>query len=118
LPGRLFVVARALDHHAEMVRDEQVNFFLGRSTLLTFQEAPGDIFDSVRRRIEKQGSRIRENDVSFSETDRDSAARTSSHSERSEESPFATEILRCAQDDSSLKFSQIRARSFSENFLC
>ena len=65
LPGRLFVVARALDNSAETVRDEQISCFLGRTTLLTFQEAPGDIFVLARRRIETLGSRIRENDVSF-----------------------------------------------------
>jgi len=39
--------------------------FLGRNTLLTIQEAPGDAFDDVRKRIHTEGSRLRENDVSF-----------------------------------------------------
>jgi hypothetical protein len=47
-------------------------------------------------------------------TGRDCVARTYRHSERSEESPFFTEILRCAQDDSSFKLSQNRARSFRD----
>ncbi len=64
-PGRLFVVARAVDPAGGRVRTEQVAFFLGRNTLLTFQEAPGDIFDAVRHRIATRGSRIRENDASF-----------------------------------------------------
>lgn len=65
LPGRLFVVARAVDPADGQMRTEQVSFFLGRTTLLTFQEAPGDIFESVRRRIATSGSRIREHDASF-----------------------------------------------------
>lgn len=64
-PGRLFVVARAVDPEDGRVRTEQVSFFLGRTTLLTFQEAPGDIFEPVRHRIAVRSSRIRENDASF-----------------------------------------------------
>ncbi|HPM79273.1 MAG TPA: magnesium/cobalt transporter CorA [Candidatus Anammoximicrobium sp.] len=64
-PGRLFVVARAVDPENGRLRTEQVSFFLGRTTLLTFQEAPGDIFEAVRHRIAVRGSRIRENDASF-----------------------------------------------------
>ena len=64
-PGRLFVVARAVDPEDGRVRTEQVCFFLGRTTLITFQEAPGDIFEPVRKRMATRGSRIRENDASF-----------------------------------------------------
>jgi len=64
-PGRLFVVARAVDPEGGRIRTEQVAFFLGRNTLLTFQEAPGDIFTAVQHRIATRGSRIRENDASF-----------------------------------------------------
>ncbi len=64
-PGRLFVVARAVDPENAQQRTEQVSFFLGRTTLLTFQESPGDIFEAVRHRVATQGSRIRENDASF-----------------------------------------------------
>jgi magnesium transporter len=64
-PGRLFVVARAVDPEGGRIRSEQVTFFLGRNTLLTFQEAPGDIFTAVRHRIAARGSRIRDHDASF-----------------------------------------------------
>lgn len=64
-PGRLFVVARAVDPENGRMRTEQVTFFLGRTTLLTFQEAPGDILAVVRHRIAVRGSRIREHDASF-----------------------------------------------------
>ncbi len=65
LPGRLFVVARAVTPYGERIGTEQVSFFLGRTTLLTFQEVPGDVFETIRPRIETRGSRLRETDVSF-----------------------------------------------------
>lgn len=64
-PGRLFVVARAIAADGVELRSEQVSIFLGRTTLLSFQERPGTIFASIRPRIETRGSRLRENDVSF-----------------------------------------------------
>jgi magnesium transporter len=42
-----------------------VSFFVGRKTLLTFQETEGDIWDPIRQRIGLKGSRLRQNDVSF-----------------------------------------------------
>jgi magnesium transporter len=65
LPGRLFVVARAINAGGDKLGSEQVSLFLGRTTLLTFQELPGDVFEVIRPRIETRGSRLRENDVSF-----------------------------------------------------
>lgn len=65
LPGRLFVVARAINAAGQRLCSEQVSLFLGRTTLLTFQELPGDVFEVIRPRIEARGSRLRENDVSF-----------------------------------------------------
>ena len=65
LPGRLFVVARRarmLDGH---LVGEQVSFFLGRNTLLSFQQTQCDALDAVRHRCENPRSRLRENDVSF-----------------------------------------------------
>jgi magnesium transporter len=64
-PGRLFVVARSVEVVGERLGTEQVSMFLGRNTLLTIQEAPGDAFDEVRKRLHTEGSRLRENDVSF-----------------------------------------------------
>ena len=37
LPGRLFVVARAIDQRDGRLHSDQVSMFLGRTTLLTFQ---------------------------------------------------------------------------------
>src|SRR5262245_20285406 len=44
---------------------KQVSFFLGRTTLLTFQDAKQDIFEPVRHRMESSRSHVRANDVSF-----------------------------------------------------
>jgi magnesium transporter len=69
--GRVFVVTRMLRMLGEKQREEalhgeQVSIFLGRKTVLSFQERhDGDIFDPVRARIRTAGSRIRENDASF-----------------------------------------------------
>ena len=64
-PGRLFVVAKVVHANRQRVTSRQVSFFLGRNTLVTFQDSAQDIFDSVRGRIESKGSRLRTNDVSF-----------------------------------------------------
>jgi len=64
-PGRLFVVARLIDLHEERLHTHQVNFFLGRNTLITIQETRTSVFDPVCQRIQREGSRIRENDASF-----------------------------------------------------
>ncbi|MGA7981261.1 MAG: magnesium/cobalt transporter CorA [Chromatiaceae bacterium] len=65
LPGRLFVVARRPRLVEDELRGEQTNFFLGRNTLLSFQETRCPAMDEVRRRIESPRSRLRQNDVSF-----------------------------------------------------
>ena len=64
-PGRLFVVAKVVRATRQRITSRQVSFFLGRNTLITFQDSSQDIFDSVHRRIESKGSRLRSNDVSF-----------------------------------------------------
>lgn len=64
LPGRLFVVARAVEQETHPHFD-QISFFLGRHTLLTFQQTVGDVFDPIRQRLQTAGSRLREHDASF-----------------------------------------------------
>jgi magnesium transporter len=64
-PGRLFVVARAVEEREGRLRSDQVSFFLGRTTLLTFHDAHGEDVEAVRQRIRMPGSRLRQNDVSF-----------------------------------------------------
>ena len=65
LPGRLFIVGRIVKINGDALSSEQVSLFLGRSTLLSFQEARNPIFESIYRRIELPGSRLRTHDVSF-----------------------------------------------------
>jgi magnesium transporter len=64
-PGRLFVVARGVLPSAGRAHTKQISFFLGRHTLISFEESGCDLFEPIRRRIQKPGSRIRENDASF-----------------------------------------------------
>lgn len=64
-PARLFILARMIFLTGQQLHCEQVCFFLGQHTLLTFQETHGDVWDGVRARILRDGSRIRNNDVSF-----------------------------------------------------
>lgn len=64
-PGRLFIVGRTIEMDDSAVRTEQVSFFLGHSTLITFQEQSLEDFAPVRQRIVLAGSRLRRNDVSF-----------------------------------------------------
>lgn len=64
-PSRLFIVVRAVRQLRTRLCVRQVSIFLGRHTLLTFQDANKNLFDSVRKRIETAASRLRQHDVSF-----------------------------------------------------
>ncbi len=56
----IFVVLRMLYYDAdENIVSEQVSFVLGDNYVLTFQEAEGDVFDSVRDRLRLGKGRIR-----------------------------------------------------------
>ncbi len=62
---RLFLVARMMELIDGRLHTEQVSFFLGRNTLLTFQETAGDMWDPIRQRIANPAARLRVNDASF-----------------------------------------------------
>jgi len=64
-PGRLFVIARMIRVVDRYLHDEQISMFLGRNTLITFQENQSDFFDGIRQRLRTSGSRIRRGDVSM-----------------------------------------------------
>jgi magnesium transporter len=64
-PGRLFIVARAIDRREGRIGSEQVSMFLGRTTLLTLQDVPRPDLEPIRQRIRTAGSRLRQNDASF-----------------------------------------------------
>ncbi|HPS78463.1 MAG TPA: CorA family divalent cation transporter, partial [Thermoanaerobaculaceae bacterium] len=63
--ARLFIIVRMLQLVADRLESEQVSIFLGHKTVLTFQEAPGDVWEPIRMRLRSKGSRIRQNDASF-----------------------------------------------------
>ncbi len=65
LQARLFIIARMLEINDGHLRSEQISMFLGRRTVLTFQESRGDVWDGIRQRAQTPGSRLRANDASF-----------------------------------------------------
>jgi magnesium transporter len=57
--NHLFVVVRMLTLKEGVLRQEQVSIFLFKDTLITFQEGKGDVWDPIRQRLQKKGSRLR-----------------------------------------------------------
>ena len=56
----LFITFKAVNREAEEEgRFEQISFVLTESTLITFQELPGDSFDPIRKRILNNAGKIR-----------------------------------------------------------
>ena len=56
----LFIVTRQIVLTAsEHLESEQITIFLGKNYVVTFQQRPGDCFDSVRERIRASRGRIR-----------------------------------------------------------
>jgi magnesium transporter len=49
----------SFDRDAQAANAEQLSLILGKNFVITFQERPGDIFDSVRSRIEKSKGKMR-----------------------------------------------------------
>lgn len=64
-PGRLFIIAHRVRMQGSEPRTEQISFFLGRKTVISFQEGPGELFAPIVHRIQSKDSRIRRNDASF-----------------------------------------------------
>jgi magnesium transporter len=64
-PPHLFLIVRMIQRIEGKLESEQISMFVGREIVITIQEAPGDIWDPIRARIEKVGSRLRELDASF-----------------------------------------------------
>ncbi len=64
-PPHLFAIVRMVQLVDGALESEQTSMFIEGETVLTFQEAPGDIWDLIRQRLEKAGSRLRELDASF-----------------------------------------------------
>lgn len=57
----IYLVLKMLDYDREKkaVNKEQVSFVLTGNTVISFQEKPGDVFDSVRKRIVDEKRKIR-----------------------------------------------------------
>lgn len=57
--GQLFIVARMLMLRDNHIINEQVSLFHLGKVIITVQEAPGDVWDNVRKRMSKSASRFR-----------------------------------------------------------
>jgi magnesium transporter len=63
----VFIVLRMLfyDESFRILKSEQVSLILGKNYLITFLEDEGDVFDPVRDRIRKTGTKIKSNGSDF-----------------------------------------------------
>lgn len=63
----LFIVIRMFvyDQENRELKNEQVSIIMSKNYLITFLEDPGDVFDPVRERIRKTGTKIRKNKTDF-----------------------------------------------------
>lgn len=62
--ARLFISARMVKMDGG-ARSELVSILEGHKTILTFQATRGDAWEEIRRRIAKEGTRVRRGDASF-----------------------------------------------------
>jgi magnesium transporter len=65
MQARLFIVTRNPYILNDRLQHNQISIFLGHRTVLTFEEAPSDLWDPIRQRIKSKGARLRANDASF-----------------------------------------------------
>jgi len=65
MQARLFIITRRPFILDGRLQHSQVSIFLGHKTVLTFQEAPSEVWDPVRQRLKSKGSRLRGSDASF-----------------------------------------------------
>ena len=61
----IFSIVKMIYYKDEMMKAEQLSFILGRNYVITFGEEEGDVFDSVRVRLRKEGSMVRKEGVDF-----------------------------------------------------
>jgi magnesium transporter len=66
-PGHLFIVAQMVYLGKERcIQGEQVSIFLGKNCVITIQEeSEYDVFDSVRARVRRDGSMVRQSGADF-----------------------------------------------------
>ncbi|MCZ6673918.1 MAG: magnesium/cobalt transporter CorA [Verrucomicrobia bacterium] len=58
--GTLFIILRMLQITEGSLINEQVSFFYLGDVIITQQEKPGDVWEPVRERINREGSRLRQ----------------------------------------------------------
>lgn len=63
--ARMVIITRMIQMIEGRLQSEQITIVLGHKTVITFQESRGDVWDPIRDRIKKSGSRLRLNDSSF-----------------------------------------------------
>lgn len=61
MPNSVYIVLREYDlhHDDEQLHSEQVSVVFGKNFVLSFQESSDDIFEAIRTRARRSGSRIR-----------------------------------------------------------
>ena len=61
MPNSVYIVLREYDFHQDsnQLHSEQVSVVFGENFVLSFQESSDDIFDAIRMRARRSGSRIR-----------------------------------------------------------
>ena len=61
----LFAVVRMMRLEDNHLKQEQVSLFLFEDTLITFQEEPGDVWETIRERLKRGGARLRTYQTSY-----------------------------------------------------
>lgn len=61
----IFSIVKMIYYKDAMMKAEQLSFILGKNYLITFGEEEGDVFDSVRMRLRKEGSMLRKEGIDF-----------------------------------------------------
>lgn len=64
-PPHIFLIVRMLQLVSGKLDSEQISMFVGHELVITIQEAPGDIWNPIRKRIEAPTSRLRRLDASY-----------------------------------------------------
>lgn len=61
----LFIITRMMRLIDERLVSEQVSMFMTHNLVVTFQETHGDVWEPIRERIHREGSRLRKNNPSY-----------------------------------------------------
>jgi magnesium transporter len=64
-PAHVYLIVRMVQRINNELVSEQISMFVNSNTVITIQESPGDIWDPIRQRIQRPGSRMRELDASY-----------------------------------------------------